>query len=64
MVEYTEINQLIMETIDEYSTDILVKKFIRNALRYELDIWNRHIRKSEIEDQYHAMVEKSIKEKQ
>jgi len=57
MIEGSEFNKLILETIDEHCEDPDIKTLIQKSLRYELDIWNRHIRSSEIEDEYTQMVE-------
>lgn len=61
MIEGSEFNKLIIETIDEYCDDPNVKRLIQKSLRYELDIWNRHIRSSEIEDEYQQMVDDVLK---
>ncbi len=61
MIEGSEFNKLILETIDENCDDPNVKNLIQKSLRYELDIWNRHIRPSEIEDEYEQMVEDVLK---
>ncbi|MDW7774876.1 MAG: hypothetical protein SCH39_00900 [Methanosarcinales archaeon] len=64
MDEISNINQLILDTIEEQTDDIYVKKLIKQSLEYELDIWNRYPRKSEIEDAYQRIVEKIVKEMQ
>jgi hypothetical protein len=56
MIDGSEFNKLILETIDEHCDNPDVKSLIQKSLRYELDIWNRHIRLSEIEDQYEQMI--------
>jgi hypothetical protein len=56
MIEGSEFNKLILETIDEHCDDPDVNNLIKKALRYELDIWNRGIRPSEIDDEYEQMV--------
>lgn len=61
MIDGSEFNKLILETIDEHCDDLNVKNLIQKSLRYELDIWNRHIRPSEIEDEYEQMVEDVLK---
>ena len=61
MIEGSEFNQLILDTIDDYSEDPDVKNLIQKSLRYELDIWNRHIRVSEIEDEYEQMIDDVLK---
>lgn len=57
----SEINQLIIETIEQASTNDSVKKLIKEALQYELDIWNRPVLPSTIKDEYDRMVEKIIR---
>ncbi len=61
MIDGSEFNKLILETIDEHCDDSDVKTLIRKSLKYELDIWNRHIRSSEIEDVYEQMVNDVLK---
>jgi hypothetical protein len=61
MIEGSEFNELIRETIDEHCDDNDVKLLIQKSLQYELDIWNRHIRSSVIEDQYEQIVEDILK---
>jgi hypothetical protein len=61
MIEGSEFNKLILETIDEHCNDPDVKTLIKTSLLYELDIWNRHIRSSEIEDSYEQMVDDVLK---
>lgn len=61
MIEGSEFNKLILETIDEHCDDMDVKNFIQKSLKYELDIWNRHIRSSEIDDEYEQMVDNILK---
>ena len=63
MLEGSEFNKLILETIDEHCDDRDVKSLIQKSLRYELDIWNRHIRSSEIDDEYEQMVNDVLKGK-
>lgn len=62
MDEISNINQLILDTIEEQTDDIYVKKLIKLSLKYELDIWNRYPRRNEIEDAYQRIVEKIVKE--
>ena len=62
MMEELDINSLIIETLDEYCEDNNIKKLIAQSLKYELNIWNRHVRKSEIENHYEFMVDKIVKE--
>lgn len=61
MIEGSEFNKLILETIDEHCDDRDVKNLIQKSLKYELDIWNRHIRASEIGDEYEQMVDDVLK---
>ena len=61
MIDGSQFNKLILETIDDHCEDLDVKNLIQKSLRYELDIWNRHIRASEIEDEYEQMVEDVLK---
>jgi hypothetical protein len=63
MIEGSEFNKLILETIDEHCDNPDVKTLIQTSLKYELDIWNRHIRSSEIEDEYEQMVDNVLKGK-
>ena len=64
MANNTEINQLIIQTVENACDDQSVQKLIKEALQYELDIWNRHILPSTIKDEYERMVEKTIKKGQ
>lgn len=61
MANELDINKLIIEILDEHCNDENVKKLIDQSLRYELDIWNRHIRKNDIEDHYESIVDKIVK---
>ena len=61
VVNELDINKLIIETLDEYCNNENVKKLIDQSLRYELDIWNRHIQKNDIEDHYELIVDKIVK---
>lgn len=63
MTNGNNINYLIIDTINDMCTDNEVKKLIKSALRYELDIYNRSPRKSDIEGHYQLLVEKIIKER-
>lgn len=62
MIEELDINSLIIETLDEHCEDDNIKKLIAQSLKYELNIWNRHVRKSEIENHYEFIVNKIVKE--
>ena len=61
MIEGSEFNKLILDTIDEYCTDSNVRELIQQSLQYELDIWNRHIQPSIILDEYERIIENIIK---
>ena len=61
MSEISEINKLIIETIENCCDDENIVKLIKSALRYELDIWNRHVFPSSIIDQYEIMVNKVLR---
>ena len=61
MIEGSEFNQLILETITDYCEDPVAKNLIQKSLRYELDIWNRHIRNSDIDDAYEQMIDDVLK---
>ena len=61
MIEGSEFNKLILETIHENCDDPDIKNLIQKSLQYELDIWNRHVRSSEIEDEYAQMVDDVLK---
>jgi len=61
VVNKLDINKLIIEILDEHCNNENVKKLIEQSLRYELDIWNRHIRKNEIENHYELIVDKIVK---
>jgi hypothetical protein len=63
MIEGSEFNKLILETIDEHCPDSDVRQLIQQSLRYELDIWNRYIRASDIQDEYEQIVENVLKRK-
>ena len=62
MVDSLEINQLIMETIRERSTNESVVQIILEVFQYEIDIWNRYVPKREILNQYALIVNRNIKE--
>jgi len=61
MANNSEINKLIIETVDGCCDDAAVKELIKASLQYELDIWNRNILNSVINDEYEQMVDKVIK---
>lgn len=63
MSKYAKVNELIIQTIEQTSSDENVTKLIKQSLQYELDIWNRHIFPSTIKDEYEHMVEKTIRGK-
>jgi hypothetical protein len=58
----SELNKLILETIDAHCKNDAVQELIHRALQYELDIWNRHIGTAEIIDEYQRTIEKIVKE--
>jgi hypothetical protein len=58
MTNDSEMNQIIMEVIDQRCTDERVKKLIHEAVRFELNIWNRHIASHTILETYELMVDK------
>jgi len=62
MSDSSEINKLIIETVETCCDKKTVRSLIEEALQYELDIWNRHILPSTIKDEYDRMVERVIKE--
>jgi hypothetical protein len=62
MTKESEMNQIIMEVIDQHCTDDRVKKFIHEALRHELNIWNRSISSRTILESYELLVDKIVKE--
>lgn len=63
MSNNVNINELIVETINSLSKEKpAVRKLVKRALNYELDIWNRHIREADIVDEYDLMVVRIIKE--
>lgn len=61
MSEMSEINKLIIETIENCCDNENIIKLIKATLRYELDIWNRHVFSSSIVDQYEIMVNKILR---
>lgn len=62
MSNNSEINSLIIETVESACTDESVKKLIKEALQYELDIWNRPILPSTIKEEYERIVDKIARE--
>lgn len=61
LVNNSEINELIIETVESSCEDEKIRNLIRSSLKYELDIWNRHILPSDIKDEYNRIVEKVLK---
>ena len=61
MKDNSEINKLIIQTIESSCENPLAKNLIKNALQYELDIWNRGVMPSTIMDEYERLVEKAMK---
>ena len=63
MTEEVNISDLIMSTVYSLCREKpAVRKLVKRSLNYELDIWNRHIRESDIASEYDLMVVKVIKE--
>jgi hypothetical protein len=62
MTNDAEINQIIMEVIDQHCADDRVKRFIHEALRHELNIWNRSVSSRTILESYELLVDKIVKE--
>jgi hypothetical protein len=62
MKSKSELNELILETIDAHCKNNAVKELIHQGLKYELDIWNRRIGSAEIIDEYQRIIEKITKE--
>lgn len=61
MSKNSEINKLIIETIENASDDKIVKELIKELLQYELDTWNRNILPSSVKDTYDQIVDNIIK---
>lgn len=61
MPNNSEINKLIIQTVENCCDDESVRELIKESLQYELDIWNRHILPSTINDEYERMVDRIIK---
>ena len=61
MANNSEINQLIIQTVENSCDDKEVQELIKEALQYELDIWNRHVMPSTIQDEYERIVDQVIK---
>lgn len=61
MAHNSEINKLILQTVENYCEDETIQDLIKEALQYELDIWNRHILPSTIKDEFERMVERVLK---
>jgi len=61
MANHSEINKLIIQTVEKTCDDEAVQDLIKESLQYELDIWNRHILPSTIKDEYEQIVEKVLK---
>ena len=64
MSNSSEINELITKTVEDNCKNKAVQDLIKEALQYELDIWNRHIMPSTIKDEYERMVENVLKRHQ
>ncbi len=63
MTNDSEMNQIILEVIDQLCTDDRVKEFIHEALRHELNIWNRDVSPHTILESYELMVDKIVKKR-
>lgn len=61
MTNDSEMNEIIMDVIDQHCTDDRVKKFIHEALRHELNIWNRSVSSRTILETYELMVDKIVR---
>ena len=61
MANNSEINQLIIKTVENHCDNSIISELIRKALQYELDIWNRHVLPSTIKDEYERMVDRVLK---
>ena len=57
----SEINKLIIQTVENSCEDQEVQELIKEALQYELDIWNRPVMGSAIKEEYEHIVEKIMK---
>ncbi|WP_319643369.1 hypothetical protein [Methanovulcanius yangii] len=62
MVTEYEINSLILETIDEHCTDPQIRKLIREAMRYEIDMYHRNPRPADIEAKYLSIIDRIYRE--
>jgi hypothetical protein len=61
MANNSEINKLIIETVENSCKDKGVQELIKMSLQYELDIWNRPVMGSTIKEEYEHIVEKVMK---
>ena len=61
MANNSEINKLIIQTVENSWEDKCVQELIKDALQYELDIWNRPVMGSTIKEEYEHIVEKVLK---
>ena len=57
-----EINSLILSTINEHCKDPKIQKLIREAMRYEIDMYNREPRTTEVETKYLSMIQRFYNE--
>ena len=62
MVENKEINKIIEDTIKEITSDKKVISLLNKSLKYELDIWNRSIPNSNINDKYDDVINEVYRE--
>jgi hypothetical protein len=61
MTNNSEINKVIIETVENSCDDQEVQELIKDVLKYELDIWNRHVLPSTIQDEYERIVDQVLK---
>lgn len=57
-----EINSLILSTINEHCKDPRILKLIREAMRYEIDVYNRKPRATEVETKYLSIIQRIYRE--
>jgi hypothetical protein len=62
MTNNSEINKLIIQTVESSCKDKGVRELIKESLQYELDIWNRPVMGSTIKEEYEHIVEKIMKQ--
>ena len=57
-----EINSLILSTISEHCKEPKIQKLIRDAMRYEIDMYNREPRATELETKYLSIIDHIYRE--